>query len=237
MSRLGRDADGRRIFDELRRRGVDTSLLEWDDALPTGEVTVEVVGETHSFVVNEPAAWDAIEGPDYAPVADVFCFGTLAQRREQSRAALIRLLDLSATMLKLFDPNLRFPHVDREALATGLGTADVIKLNREEMGTVAKIMGFEPTPRGYFEVGTQLQWLCVTRQTGAELHARSGEASYASAPPVEIVDTVGAGDAFAAGLIDGLVANVSPQEIVDGGVAAATAAVSVRGGLAPIKDQ
>lgn len=233
ISRLGRDDDGRRIFDELTRRGVDTSLLEWDDALPTGEVTVEIAGETHSFVVHEPAAWDAIRGPNHAPVADVLSFGTLAQRHERSRAALGRLLAAAPGMLKVFDPNLRFPHVDREALATGLEAADVIKLNREEMGTVGQLMGFEPRPRAYFEAGARLRWLCITEQSGAELHTRSGEASYATAPPVEIVDTVGAGDAFAAGLIDGLVSNVSPQEALNRGVAAATEAVSVRGGLAP----
>jgi fructokinase len=236
ISRLGRDADGRRIFDELTRRGVDTSLLEWDDALPTGEVTVEIAGETHSFSVHEPAAWDAIRGPDHAPVADVLSFGTLAQRHERSRAALKRLLVGAPGMLKVFDPNLRFPHVDRKALATGLDAADVIKLNREEMGIVAQFMGFQPTPRAYFEAGSRLRWLCITEQSGAELHARTGGVWCAAAPPVEVVDTVGAGDAFGAGLIDGLVANLAPQDVVNRGVAAAAEAVSVRGGLAPVKD-
>jgi fructokinase len=236
ISRLGRDADGRRIFDELTRRSVDTSLLEWDDALATGKVTVEIAGETHSFIVHEPAAWDAIRGPDHAPVADVLTFGTLAQRHERSRAALDHLLAVAPGMLKVFDPNLRFPHVDREALATGLETADVIKLNREEMSIVAQLMGFKPTPREYFEAGSRLRWLCITEQSGAELHARTGEVWCATAPPVEVVDTVGAGDAFAAGLIDGLVANLPPQEILNRGVAAATEAVSVRGGLAPVTD-
>jgi fructokinase len=236
ISRLGRDADGRRIFDELTRRGVDTSLLEWDDTLPTGKVTVEIAGETHSFVVHEPAAWDAIRGPDHAPIADVLTFGTLAQRHERSRATLDRLLVVAPGLLKVFDPNLRFPHVDREALVTGLGTADVIKLNREEMSIVAQLMGFQPTPREYFEAGSRLRWLCITEQSGAELHARTGEVWCATAPPVEVVDTVGAGDAFAAGLIDGLVANVPPQEILNRGVAAATEAVSVQGGLAPVTD-
>lgn len=234
ITRLGRDADGRRILDELTRRGVDTSMLEWDDALPTGEVTVEIAGETHSFVVHEPAAWDAIRGPDHASVADVLTFGTLAQRHERSRAALDRLLVVAPGMLKVFDPNLRFPHVDRKALVSGLDTADVIKVNREEMSIVAQLMGFQPTPRGYFEAGSRLQWLCITEQSGAELHARTGGVWCATAPPVEVVDTVGAGDAFAAGLIDGLVANLPPQEILNRGVAAATEAVSVRGGLAPV---
>ena len=236
VSRLGRDADGRRIFDELSRRGVDTSLLEWDDELPTGQVTVEITGETHSFVVHEPAAWDAIRGPDHAPVADVLSFGTLAQRGERSRAALGRLLVAASGMLRVFDPNLRFPHVHREGLAIGLGAADVVKLNREEMGIVAQLMGFEPTPRGYFEAGNRLRWLCITERSGAELHAHSGGVSCATAPPVEVVDTVGAGDAFAAGLIDGLVANLPPQEVVNRGVAAAAEAVSARGGLAPLED-
>jgi fructokinase len=236
ISRLGRDADGRRIFDELTRRGVDTSLLEWDDALPTGEVTVEIAGETHSFVVHEPAAWDGIRGPDHAAVADVLSFGTLAQRHERSRAALERLLVAAPGMLKVFDPNLRFPHVDRKTLATALDAADVIKLNREELGIVAELMGLRPTPGGYFEAASRLRWLCITEQSGAELHARTGGVWCAPAPRVEVVDTVGAGDAFAAGLIDGLVANLPPQDIVNQGVAAAAEAVSIRGGLAPLKD-
>jgi fructokinase len=142
------------------------------------------------------------------------------------------LLVAAPGMLKVFDPNLRFPHLDRKALATGLDAADVIKLNREEMGIVAQLMGFQPTPRGYFEAGSRLRWVCITDQSGAELHARTGEVWCAAAPSVEVVDTVGAGDAFAAGLIDGLVANLPPQNVVDRGVAAAAGAVSVRGGLA-----
>jgi fructokinase len=71
ISRLGRDPDGRRIFDELARRGVDTSLLEWDEELPTGEVTVRISDGSHDFVIHEPAAWDAIEGPSHDVVGDV----------------------------------------------------------------------------------------------------------------------------------------------------------------------
>jgi fructokinase len=139
-------------------------------------------------------------------------------------------------MLKVFDPNLREPHVNRDALDAGLSIADVVKLNHEEMPAVARLMSFESTARGYFEVAPQLEWLCVTQPSGVELHARSGEVHTAAAPAVEVVDTVGAGDAFAAGLVDGLFGELAPQEILNQSVAAAAEAVSVRGGLAPIKD-
>jgi fructokinase len=232
VSRLGRDADGRRIFDELARRGVDTSLLEWDDELPTGEVTVELSDDSHDFVIHEPAAWDAIAGPAHAVRADVLCFGTLAQRRERSRAALLRLLDASTGMVKLFDPNLRFPHVSQEAVAIGLRYADVVKLNEEEVSQVAELMSLKAEPQSFFEAAARLQWLCITNPSGAELHARDGSIYPAAAPAVEIVDTVGAGDAFAAGLIDGLFLELAPAEVVKRGVMAAAQAISVRGGLA-----
>ncbi|MBA2313370.1 MAG: hypothetical protein H0V97_11320 [Actinobacteria bacterium] len=231
ITRLGRDPEGDLIRATLERHGVDVSLVETDEELATGTVTIHMSGTSHRFEIHKPAAWDAIQGPAGLPPHEVFLYGTLAARCETSRATMLRLLDGDCSM-RVFDANLRPPDIDVALVRHALSMATVCKVNDEELIDVAGMLGIAVTPQALFEVALALEWLCVTKgASGAELFDRSGASFSARAPEVEIIDSVGAGDAFVAGLIDGLAQRLPPQEALEHALSTATSVLTTRGGL------
>ena len=229
VARVGDDADGRAIRERLERHGVGTSLLEVDPALPTGTVAVTLhPGGGHSFTIRRPAAWDAVKGPAVTPAHDVVYYGTLALRDPRSRAALERVL--AAGAVRLVDANLRLPDYDAARVRFAVTHADVFKASAEELPEVARLLGVPADARALFDFGPE--WVCVTRGAGgAELHHRDGRRWELPGRAVEVVDTVGAGDAFLAGLIDGLKATGGGGPALERAQAAAAAIVAQRGGF------
>lgn len=232
VSRVGRDNDAEWIFETIAQHGVPNDLVEVDDDLPTGTARVDLSDAGHGFVIERPVAWDAIEGPAEIPQHDAFYFGSMAGRDPRSRATLERLSALSMAPLKLFDVNLRPPDVDAEVLAHGLAEATAMKVNDQEFHEVAGALGWEASSEAYFEVGGRLQWLCVTRGPhGAVLYDRAGDVWEVGPATVEVVDTVGAGDAFTAALLHGLASGAEPGDILVDAQARASATLRQRGGL------
>jgi fructokinase len=231
VARVGDDADGRAIRARLHQHGVGTSLLEVDPVLPTGTVSVTLGPDTgHSFTIRRPAAWDAVEGPAIVPPHDVLYFGTLPLRDPRSRAALGRLL--AADGRRAVDTNLRPPDYDAERLGFAVARADILKLSDDELAEVAHLLGVPADPRALFAFGPE--WVCLTRgAAGAELHHRDGRRWEEPGRPVGVVDTVGAGDAFLAGLIDGLIPDGNGEKALHRAQQAAAAIVAQRGGFPP----
>lgn len=234
ITRVGRDNDGEWLFETLAEHGIAADLVETDDVLPTGRATVEMEGTSHSFSLPRPVAWDAIEGPEELPDHDALLFGTLPSREPGSRSALARLLRRSTAPLRVFDVNLRPPNVEPEGIELGLSAATVLKVNDEEFPAVADIAGIEGSTSSYFEAAPQLEWLCVTRGAeGAELFHRDRGSWAVAGTSAHVVDTVGAGDAFIAGLIDGLTRDREPSAVLAAAQEVAAATLGRRGGLPP----
>ena len=229
VARVGDDADGRTIRARLERHGVDTSLLEVDPDLPTGvaRVTLDAAG-VPAFTLPAPAAWDAVRGPAPGPSHDVLYFGTLPLRDGRSRAALTRLL--AAGGRRVVDANLRAPDYDAERVRFAVTHADLLKLSEEELREVARLLLVPADPRALFAFGPE--WVCVTLgAAGAELHHRDGRSWQEPADRGPVVDTVGAGDAFLAGLVDGLFPDGDGAAALRRAVRTAGAIVAQRGGF------
>ncbi len=234
VTRLGDDADGRRIAKLLRDHGIDASFVEVDRELPTGEVTITLTGATHSFTIHRPAAWDVTQGPPELPPHDIFLAGSLPGRDPTGRTTLARLFEQSRAPIKVFDVNLRPPDIDAEVLRLGLNHATLLKVNEDELREAAGLLGIAPDPIAYFLLGAKLEWLCVTRgEAGAELFAADGQRWEVEGKRVQVVDTVGAGDVFTAALAEGLATGVGEQQALRNGRDAAASVVASRGGLPP----
>jgi fructokinase len=234
VTRLGRDADGDRIQALLEQYGVAPALVERDDALPTGRVTIELTqdGRAHGFTIHRPAAWDAIAGPPTIPSNDVLYYGSLAGRDERSRATLSRLIGWSNAPLRVFDINLRPPDIVPEVLRMGLARATLLKLSTDELVEAAAALEIPADAAAYFDAGPDLRRICVTRgPEGAEIIARTGERWSVCAKAVAVVDTVGAGDAFTAGLIDALAHGGGERAALETGRDNAADVLGRRGGL------
>ncbi|MEM1054740.1 MAG: PfkB family carbohydrate kinase [Bacteroidota bacterium] len=220
-SRVGGDALGREAVRRVAARGLSADLLQTDPALPTGFVHVEMeAGGIPAYDIMRPAAWDAIAATEAlveaASSARALVFGTLAQREETSRQTLRALWKVAS--LHVCDINLRPPYVSREVVEASLRTADLAKLNDDEVETLAGWYGLgddlgSATQRlaEQFEIAT----VCVTRGPRGALLLREGVLYEHPGYPAAVADTVGAGDAFLAALLAALLDDVSAADALD----------------------
>ncbi len=209
-SRIGEDALGERALDRWRQRNVEVSFIQRDPRHETGTVRVDLDDRGQpEFTITENVAWDYLEWtPQWhrlATRADVVCFGTLAQRAPRSRQTIRRFLEATRPdCLRLFDVNLRSSYYSVELLRRSFQRAEVAKLNDEELFRVTDLMGF-----GEHDLAARAEQLrrtfnltlvCITRGARGSLLVAEGETIEHPGITVDVVDTVGAGDAFTAAL-------------------------------------
>ncbi|MGD2110032.1 MAG: carbohydrate kinase [Phycisphaerae bacterium] len=212
-SRVGADDDGDALVAALDDSGVGTKLIQRDAFRPTGTVTVDDTEPDHpKYTIHEEVAWDYIEFDGAlraaAERASAICFGTLAQRSPPSRDAIHRLLSGAPDALILYDVNLRPPWYERATIERSLDRCAVVKLNEDEAKQVADLFDF-----GVSEAAVcgerllsrfDIQLVCITRGPKGCLLVTDEARVEQRGHRVEVVDAVGAGDAFTAALMCGL---------------------------------
>ena len=213
VSRVGDDDLGREALARLRADGVATHLIQVDPQAPTGTVGVEI-GPDHQprFTIHEDVAWDRliVEDAVLAAVraADAVCFGSLAQRTVAGATAVRRLVEASGPAgLRIFDVNLRPPFVYPEVVHASLELANVLKLNEQELPALAAMLGLNGSVDRQLDDLVRrygLRLVALTRGGQGSLLVTAEGRSERSSAAVDVVDTVGAGDAFAAALAMGL---------------------------------
>jgi fructokinase len=210
-SAVGVDDLGHRAIDALKRAGVQCDTVARHGEHDTGQVlvTIDSSGQA-SYRFAEDSAWDHLQwSPALESLAercDAVCFGTLGQRSPTSRATIQRFVSATPQRaLRMFDVNLRQGFFDRETIQTSLQIASAVKLNEEELPTVAELCQIvAPTPRELLRKLVERYELRLGALTcGAEgaLLIAGEEESSCPAVPAKVVDTVGAGDAFTATLV------------------------------------
>lgn len=227
LSAIGRDPLGERTWRELDRLGIRRDFIG-SVAAPTCliEVTFDHDGQPH-YSSPDVVSWDRIEAPANlvaevdALAFDVLVFGTLEQRSATSRATLRRVLE-DARFEKVFlDLTLRGDFYDRDLLDHSMRRADVVKMNDDEARVVNELFGFgrgelwELLPVIAREFDSEL--VCITLGADGALAGGRSEVLHAPGYPVTVVDTVGCGDAFSAGLLYRLGAGGSLADACDFG--------------------
>ncbi len=206
VSRLGEDALGDRALRELRASSVEVDLVQRDAQMPTGTVRVEIEQGEPRFSMTDRAAWDRIEWSEAIGVAiaaaDVFCFGTLAQRTQVGSDSLRRAWSAGGPRTRLVcDVNLLRPHPTRAVVEDSLRAADVVKLNESEREWLRDLFGVRD-PIGWMLGELGVEMVALTRgEHGCVLFG--GDRPPVRAVPERVAnagDRVGAGDAFTATL-------------------------------------
>jgi fructokinase len=213
ITRVGKDALGETILKLFQEQGLPSDTMQVDDKAPTGTVTVALSGEgLPSYIIHENVAWDCLAATPAAlqavAEADAVCFGSLAQRREPSRTSIQTLMAAAPkNALRLLDINLRQHYYSRELVEQSLRLANALKVNDAELAILAGLLSLPGSTRGQIEYLAQkysLQLVALTRGPAGSLLHQAGRWSDCPSVPVTIVDTVGAGDAFAATMVMGL---------------------------------
>jgi fructokinase len=151
-------------------------------------------------------------------------FGSLAQRGGRTRRTVRALCEKAPDALKVLDVNLRPPHTPRRVVEPSLALADVVKLNEEELVEIGAWLDRAGEPgnaRGVRSTVAALarrfdcRAVCVTRGADGNALWRGGEWTRHDSYPVEVRDTVGAGDAFLAALLTGLLDDHDSDTVLD----------------------
>jgi fructokinase len=209
-SRVGNDDLASDALRRLERMGISTEFVQSDSVHPTGTVGVEI-GERGEpiFCVNQNSAWDYLEWTEswkaLAARVDIVSFGSMAQRHDKARETIIRFVENTRTdALRLFDINLRHSFFNSECLAKSLELADVVKLNQEELAVAAELLslasGDELSLSRQLIERFDLDLVAITRAENGSLLITAEDVSEHPGFQVEVKDTIGAGDAFGAGL-------------------------------------
>lgn len=210
-TRVGSDLLGIELCEFLTQQGLRTDLVQHDSDHGTGTVTVEPQPDGSArYTFLENSAWDFL-APDPIWLAAMattraVCFGTLAQRNAVSRETIQRCLAATSDdCLRVYDINLRPPFFAKEWIVTSLHLANVVKLNDDEVRIVSSMLAAPETEDALFAEWLRetfrLDLAVVTRGANGAVAVTAKEVVETPGLAVTVADTVGAGDAFTAGLI------------------------------------
>ena len=213
-TRIGNDLLGNALSEFLTDHGLSIELLQVDSVHPTGNVTLwkKLHGSMgYSFLDN--TAWDFLE-PDEKLIdavrsAKAICFGTLGQRRPTSRHTIYQCLNAAIKeCLIVYDVNLRPPFLVKDWIAKSLKYATIVKLNDEEVKVLSELFGFSADQNIAFakrllDDYENIQLVCITKGSEGCLAVSHNEMIELEGIPIQVADTVGAGDSFTAAMIYG----------------------------------
>ncbi|MHC4592046.1 MAG: carbohydrate kinase family protein, partial [Planctomycetota bacterium] len=211
LSRIGEDRLGDEIIATVEGLGMPPQFIQRDQIHPTGTVLVELDrAGAPGFTIVEDVAWDYMEPDeqwlDLAAGADAVCFGTLAQRSRQGRATIQHALAAAGNAMRLCDINFRQRFYSHQVVTESLAAATALKLNEQEATQLGELLcpgarlGRVDLMRGLIaDYGLEL--VCITLGADGCRIVTADEEVARPVPPTQVVDTVGSGDAFAAGLV------------------------------------
>ena len=222
VSAVGDDALGREILDNFDAKGLNYLIDVVGYPTGTVDVTLDADG-IPQYEINENVAWDHIPYTrsleDTARRTKAICFGSLAQRSEESRTTIHRFLDAmpkNSDTLVVFDINLRQDFYSKEILCESMKRCNILKINDEELEAISVMMGFagiDIKDKCWILLGKyNLKMLILTCGINGSYVFFPGNVSFQRTPAVEVADTVGAGDSFTAAFIANILKGRSVPE-------------------------
>ena len=208
VGRISSDVSGRALRSGLSESGVRLDgVVVTDD--PTTFALVQLDGHgaaSYRFYADGTSISGLLPEqartamPSLPAALHVGGLGLVFEPQARAIAGLVR--EVPSTTLVMLDPNCRpgaaaYPDVHRERLRELLTRVDVVKASEEDLAYMEPEQPPLQTARELLERGPAAV-LLTQGSRGATVIAAAGDAAI-PAPPVNVVDTIGAGDAFGGG--------------------------------------
>ncbi|AMK75901.1 MULTISPECIES: carbohydrate kinase family protein [Methylomonas] len=210
ISRVGEDDAGREILATMQSVGMTRSGMQIDAAHPTGSVAISITDGQPSYRILDRQAYDYIDTAalQHGPKRGLLYHGSLALRNQVSRQTLLALQQTWNGPVFL-DVNLRAPWWQADEVLGWIAGAAWLKLNDEELELLVPGEQSISNKMHLLQQTYQLSGVVVTRGSQGAMALDSAGEIFSIAPDgnIDIVDTVGAGDAFAAVLLLGIAEN------------------------------
>lgn len=219
LTQVGDDPFGHHLVEVLHAEGVDVSGVRFSTGARTmlAFVSLGPDGERSFSFYRNPSA-DMLMRPedvayDVIDSKQIFHFGSITLIDEPAKSATLAAVQHAREkdLFISYDPNLRlnlWPDAEsaREGMLQGLNYANLLKVSAEEVEFLTG--GTDPTPLWRDE----LKLIVVTHgPEGSAAYNRAGKL-HVMGQGVKAVDTTGAGDAFVAGVLHGLLQHWSERE-------------------------
>jgi fructokinase len=213
---IGEDERGDLALDAMTRMHLDTDFVQRISDRPTGiaRVITSAEGEPR-FEIPRPAAFDSVQLSATAidKIRSLrpnwFYFGTLFNMEPDLEQTTLSLAHLLPDTRCFYDMNLRLGGWSLALVQRLCGIASILKLNEFEAHTLGASIGMGPhdfSLKHFCHIWSdtyQLECICVTLGAAGCMVYANGEVNTIPGIPTIVQDTVGAGDAFAAGFLFG----------------------------------
>lgn len=216
LTGVGADRLGTQAIESMEALSLATRLVQVVQDFPTGiaSVTTDAAGNA-TFSIPRPAAFDCVsldvqrlnEIHNLHP--DWLSFGTLAQTNPQMEGHVQKLIARMPNVKCFYDINLRDGHWDLPLVQRLSRLASIVKLNDSEAETLfALTCAAKPYSLDEFcrlwSSAYDIDVLCVTLGSQGCAIWADGKLERFAGFAVQVVDTVGAGDAFSAAFLHGI---------------------------------
>ena len=222
VSAIGNDPLGTEIQNRLDRLNINHTHLYINHTLKTGSVSVSLDKQgLPDYTIEQNVAWDFIpEIPDnFQHPIDAICFGTLAQRSPVSRESIQNFLaTLPETTLKIFDINLRQSFFSQKIIESSLTLANIFKINDDELKIISKLLNIPGNEEQQLKTISRrytIKLAILTKGGSGSLLYTENNTSVHPGFKIKSKDTVGAGDAFTAAVVIGLLKGFDLDKIND----------------------
>jgi len=224
VSKIGKDSDGDFIVSELRRRGVDTSYIIVDPMLPSGKViaVVDDEGERTFFSLLPNSSLSSFSPEDIDPSvieeAKILFGDGGAFFAEKPIEAVLKAMKIAkrSSVKTSLDPNLRVPEKRlppklKTVFEKAIELTDILLLNDEEALMITEEKEIDSAVEHLLKLGPEI----VALKLGSKgcIVFSDKEKIYCPAFKVDVVDTIGAGDAYNAGFLYGYLKGLSLRRI------------------------
>lgn len=215
LTAVGSDERGTRTLRAIHDLGLTTEFVQQVPERPTGVAIVSTDSDGNAvFKIDRPAAFDCVvvdtalleQAIRFNP--DWLYFGTLAQANPDSEMAVMLLIKSVPTARVYYDVNLRTGHWNLALVERLSHLAQVLKLNHLEAELLYELTNgksdysLEAFCR-YWSSTFTISTICVTLGSkGCAIYERN-TLHFFDGFKVEVADTVGSGDAFAAAFLYG----------------------------------
>jgi fructokinase len=213
VTAVGDDQDGRTILEFLEDHRFPLQYISIKKGVPTGNVLVKLSdSKVPQYQIKKNVAYDYISISENQKLSliknsGLIYFGTLCQRNIISRETIQSFFN--SDLIKFCDLNLRQSFYTDKIVFDSLSAADILKLNNDELKVVCSMFSINSVKTAEAVKSLMkrfnIKYIAVTiGEDGAELFSRTGSAHY-KVSKGEIIDTVGAGDAYSAILALGII--------------------------------
>jgi fructokinase len=242
VSKIGRDDAGKEILHKLELARFNLDDIQTDEVHPTGSVNVQLDKRGGPrFDIIADVAYDYIDFfPEYHSslinTAQMVYFGTLAQSSKAGFENLQAFISHNdPETLNLYDINLRPGCHSHLIIENSLSKTDILKLNSEELDKLRQMLFLDMNKEKFVDHLREkysISSVSLTKgESGSELFTDQGRFNSEPAAAITVVDTVGAGDAYAAMLAAGLLKKWRPEEILEGALLFASRVCEIEGAV------